>query len=331
MVKIIAPSVQRLVENEPFKKIELAARTCYQSWDFMQEGSAKKLFKKLLKRKHEAMFEHVNFIFSVETPFVWHTLNNCRVFDQRCFLRFSKIYVNNKFRNLVSGNLRTWRYLFKKFTDDAKSGNTSVIFPALPSELFEDINESNKLVIDCDEVHFKKIDIKDLTEEELLIHHTETYRFVSNRGFTHELVRHRLCSFAQESTRYINYSKKGITVVKPFNFYETLDEIQKVLNMLSLTAENNYNVSAEKDLILWAIGTLLSERIYNDRINLNTPPEFARGNLLIDTKSEIVCTATLEEWKYIFSLRISEHAHPMIRNLMEIVKGDLQSLYKITL
>ena len=128
-------------------------------------------------------------------------------------------------------------------------------------------------------------------------HATMTAHLVTNRGVTHELVRHRVASFSQESTRYCNYNKgkfRGeITVVSPTH----------------LTDEN---------LEAWRTGVHAAETAYMQMIQSGVSPQIARGVLPNDLKAEIVVTANLREWHHIFSMRCAANAHPHIRQLMKL-------------
>jgi len=125
-----------------------------------------------------------------------------------------------------------------------------------------------------------------------------TVRFVHNRGFSHEMVRHRLCSFAQESTRYCNYSadKFGgeITVIQPY----WLDENHPGL-------ENK-----------WFMAMKETEKSYFQLLEMGLPAQAARGVLPNDLKTEINVKANLREWRQIFKLRCSPAAHPDMRRVM---------------
>jgi thymidylate synthase (FAD) len=124
-------------------------------------------------------------------------------------------------------------------------------------------------------------------------------KFITDRGITHEIVRHRLCSFIQESTRYCNYSKdkfgQEITFIKP----------QEVSNM-----------AAEHDQ--WFREVQVAENCYLNLIQRQgMSPQGARSILPTCTKAEIVVKANFREWRHIFSLRaVSKAAHPDMRALM---------------
>lgn len=133
--------------------------------------------------------------------------------------------------------------------------------------------------------------------ESVIEHYNITVRFICNRGFTHELVRHRLAAYSQESTRYCNYNKdkfgSEITVIKPFEINEDTKEYD-----------------------LWKEAMQNAEKSYMAMIENGSKPENARGVLPIDIKTEIVITTNLREWKHIFKLRTSKAAHPSMRELM---------------
>ncbi len=129
-------------------------------------------------------------------------------------------------------------------------------------------------------------------------------KFISNRGFTHEMVRHRLASFAQESTRYCNYSKgKFDSQVTFVNTLEELNDIQKEgMRHCWYKAEQHY-------LTLVADGM---------------PAQIAREVLPIGIKAEIVVDANVREWRHIFKQRCSKKAHPRMRELMNPLLEELQ-------
>ena len=137
-----------------------------------------------------------------------------------------------------------------------------------------------------------------------------TARFICNRGVTHELVRHRLVSFAQESTRYCNYGRgkfgQGITVVRPQEFLQE---------------------SSDRNYIIWVSAMGACEDAYLQLIHNGVAPQIARGVLPIDLKTEIVVCANFREWMHIFSLRTSDAAHPHIRCLMIDLQDQMNGRY----
>ena len=146
--------------------------------------------------------------------------------------------------------------------------------------------------------------------EAVLEHSFLSVKFITDRGVSHELVRHRLCSFTQESTRYCDYSKdkfdKQITYVRPV----WIDPLVIIRN----TEEDWKSTSAN---YLWYQATRESENFYFDLLNKGWNPQQARSVLPNSLKTEIVVSANFREWKHIFRLRaISKAAHPQMRDLM---------------
>jgi len=130
--------------------------------------------------------------------------------------------------------------------------------------------------------------------ESVIEHVSASVRFITNRGVTHELVRHRLCAFSQESTRYVNYGGKDIEFIRPVWFDTTNKALQ----------------------FKWHAAMEDCEFRYNDLLQNGWRPEQAREVLPNSLKTEIVMTCNLREWKHVLTLRCSQKAHPQIRALM---------------
>lgn len=137
--------------------------------------------------------------------------------------------------------------------------------------------------------------------ESVLEHVSFTVRFVTDRAIANELTRHRLASFSQESTRYVKYN--DIEVIKPIEFADESEE-------------QRWFDSCDND-----------EFIYSLLIGYGTKPENARAVLPLCTKTELVMTANIREWRHILKLRLSRAAHPDMRYLMGLLSDQLiQSL-----
>ena len=141
--------------------------------------------------------------------------------------------------------------------------------------------------------------------EAMLEHAGFSVKLICDRGVSHELVRHRMASFAQESTRYCNYSKgrfRGeIAVVKP-NF---LDEKS------ALYGE-------------WEAACRYAEKAYFAMLDNGATAQEARSVLPNSLKTEVVMTANLREWRHILRLRCSSHAHPQMKELMVPLLNDVR-------
>ena len=140
-------------------------------------------------------------------------------------------------------------------------------------------------------------------------------KLTTNRGVTHELCRHRPASFAQESTRYCNYSndKFGdeITVIDPIYYVK----------------DSNVGNAGYLHHV-WVDGCRYSEEVYMRQIQNGATAQMARGNLPTDIKADIVITATLHEWHHIFHMRCEAPAHPMVRDLMIPIMDETINYYQ---
>jgi len=152
--------------------------------------------------------------------------------------------------------------------------------------------------------------INNRNHEAVLEHSFLSVKFTTDRGVSHELVRHRLCSFTQESTRYCNYSKdkfdKQITFIRPV----WIDPL-----VISINTEEDWKSTSTN--YLWYQAMRETENFYFDLLAKGWNPQQARSVLPNSLKTEIAVTANFREWKHIFQLRaISKAAHPQMRDLM---------------
>lgn len=133
--------------------------------------------------------------------------------------------------------------------------------------------------------------------EAMIEHVNLSVKFICDRGISHELVRHRLASFAQESTRYCNYNKdrfdNEITVIEPSFFEED-----------------------ETTYMAWKNSCETAERAYLFMNEQGLKPQEARSILPNSLKTEIWVTANIREWRNILKLRTAPNAHPQMRELM---------------
>ena len=142
----------------------------------------------------------------------------------------------------------------------------------------------------------------------MIEHSSLSVRFTVDRGVSHELVRHRIASFAQESTRYVNYSlDKFGNEINVINIRDGIDLDNKMKNMDSsiIDAILREWFSAMKD----------AEKHYMKMIELGATPQIARSVLPNSTKTEITITANYREWRNFFKLRVPATAHPQMREV----------------
>jgi thymidylate synthase (FAD) len=146
--------------------------------------------------------------------------------------------------------------------------------------------------------------IFDRGHHSVLEHCNISVKFITDRGISHEIVRHRIASYSQESTRYCNYSKtkfnNELTFIKPY--FESNVPIQEV----------NWEQSME-----------FAEASYRIMLRYGAKPEEARSVLPNSLKTELIMTANLREWLHFIKLRGSKQAHPQMRELVNTLKTEL--------
>ena len=155
--------------------------------------------------------------------------------------------------------------------------------------------------------------------ESVLEHSFISVKFIIDRGVSHELVRHRLCAFSQESTRYCNYNKKGITYIIPpwFNLEEGIYSVDYYYDSYDFEKDNTQlNIEYKSNEYWWLLSLARSEEYYNELINNGQQPQQARSVLPNSLKTEIVVSANAREWMHIFRLRCDKTAHPQMREIM---------------
>ncbi len=147
--------------------------------------------------------------------------------------------------------------------------------------------------------------LRDANHSAVIEHSLLSVKFVIDRGLTHELVRHRIASFAQESTRWCDYKSKGIQVICP-------NELQN-----------------EPGFSVWLRAVQQAQDNYDELRNLGYKPQIARSVLPTCLKSELVVTANWTEWRHIFKMRTSLTAHPDLRRIMIDLLEEIKSIIPI--
>lgn len=155
----------------------------------------------------------------------------------------------------------------------------------------------NKITKDSKREFIKKL--IELGHESVLEHQQITVKIICDRGVSHELVRHRIGSYTQESTRYLAY--KEIEIILPREI-EQSKEVKKIF------------LKQVREI----------EKTYLKLITIGLRPEIARNILPHCLKTEIYCSFNLREWRHIFKLRCSPSAHPQIRRIMLKVLKEFQ-------
>lgn len=286
-MKLIESSVQIIEEKDPYKMIELAGRTCYKSEDKITGDSAKEFVDRMIKLGHGAMLEHGTIYLTIDGE------------DPN----LSKIQSNPHTKvNLVPYEVLT-------------EGNYTISYKAYITTNLRVLVENNLKELLCYQV--------EPTE-----HHEKriTAKFICDRGVSHEFVRHRVFSFAQESQRYCNYNKdkfnNELTFIKPTwlniptgNYTYWDGDWCDIDNMkIQLPSDNGV-----ADNFLWCLNNAGMQ--YRLLINKGLKPQEARGVLPNATKTELVMTGFESDWESFFKLRCSGAAHPDARKLADKLRS----------
>lgn len=316
-MKVVKAGYEEINEKDIFKKVERIARVCYKSEDKIGPGTDMVMINNLISRKHYAMLEHGSLCYRVTRDiysFVVEMVGErqgeiCNLRDVMPIsrIRYSRTYDETAEHcaesYIISGNLRAW---FEFFQWAAERG----IECKQLYELWSTINTDTKGIFNTmpyyqnansDRAGVTRVkDYSTLLPEERMMHETFSVLFTCDRGVTHELVRMRDCSFAQESTRYCNYTNgkfgNEISVIKPCFFEEGTVEYES-----------------------WKTAMMYAEIAYNNLISDGAKPQEARSVLPTSVKADIVVTANLIEWKHIFALRacdVTGPAHPQMKEIM---------------
>ena len=143
--------------------------------------------------------------------------------------------------------------------------------------------------------------------ESVIEHGSITVKFICDRGVTHEIVRHRIASYSQESTRYCNYVK---------------EKFGSQITCIDLATGFRYDLSDETDrkkYEVWQRAMENAERSYFQMIELGATPQEARSVLPNSLKTELVATMDLREWRHFFRLRTDAAAHPQCREVAQML------------
>lgn len=282
-MKVVKASVSEIQETDILKKIELCGRICYKSEDRITEQSCIDFVKMLISRQHLAMTEHAPLVLNV-------TRRMAEGIVKLGHGTYLNVTLNGKQeRYIISGNVRAWYILFTEEEFRKKAKDTVIkcehymqmslgkeVYSLLFPNVYKQIVDRNYL-LSQEEV----LRLPELEAYEAAAHLYLTAHFICDRGVSHELVRHRPASFAQESTRYCNYSRedfgKEITCIDP-----------------------EFEGSATN---MWIAAMLKAERTYFSLLDWGLTPQEARGVLPTDLKTEIVMTCNLAEWQHVINLR----------------------------
>jgi thymidylate synthase (FAD) len=163
----------------------------------------------------------------------------------------------------------------------------------------------------------------------MLDHFSITVRIICDRGVTHEIVRHRIAAYAQESTRFCNYSKEKygdhLTFIKPCFFPDI--PTGEFNNASDVCLESNDQLG--RDAWLWLMAMENAEHYYLELIKEGASPGEARSVLPNSLKTEIVCTLDITAWRHFFTLRTASGAHAQMREITQPMLRKFRELFPI--
>lgn len=301
-MKLIKPYFE-IIEQAPGieglnKHIELCGRNAYKSEDKITKDSAILFVDKICKAKHESVLEH-------GTIYLKKDITDFTDIDKA--VEFTRFYCKNPYS--------------KHFVINGKYEIITTNYRVLKeNNRFEDL----QYLCEPTKNHEKRISV----------------RFVCSRSTSLELVRHRKFSFTQESQRYCNYSKdkfdNNVTFIKPLWFkYPQLD----INNPVAEKSDKNGAVFYERSYKAYWIGTdaqgfdwynedffihscQTAESCYILMLKEGCSPQEAREVLPNSTKTDIIMTGFISDWKHFFELRTAENVHPEMRRLTIPLKEE---------
>jgi thymidylate synthase (FAD) len=296
-MKVIDPSFAVLdhyfKQGFVIEQIELCGRVCYKSEDKISPGSAQSFIRRIIERGHESVLEMAEIVLYVEVG------SDSTIYK---FLetnpRFCQATKLEKKRYLLSGNPRTFRNLARDHHNLKVTKAVLRQLTELYPVLFEDLAPQRGW-IPQDGIKVSVLtpdEVDGLSVEQLIRHRTLLVNMIVNRAVTHELVRHRIASYLQESQRYCRYGESRfggeVVFIKPCFFEEPSEEYR-----------------------LWTEAMSRSEESYLNLLKTSSP-QAARTVLPNSCKTEIMVHANLAEWMHIISLRASKAADPSMREIM---------------
>lgn len=293
-MKVIAPSFEVLdyFDNESLAvRIEYCGRICYKSEDKIDHQSALPFVSKMAEHGHNSVLEMGVVTLQID----------CADNDQitELFLTQPKYLQIDRDKNrlLVTGSVRAFRELLMFHPDCAVINAMCSFLNTRHPYFFSTILPDNGFTRD-DTITVRKValtEVDQLPQASMTKHRHIAVKFIVNRAVTHEIVRHRPCSYLQESQRYCRYSddKFGseVTFIQPLFFAE-----------------------GSREYAIWQKAMADTEQMYLQLLETSTP-QAARTVLPNSCKTELIMYANLAEWKHFFKLRTTKAAEPSMREI----------------
>lgn len=300
-MKLIKPSYEILPQapglEGVYKQIEKAGRVCYKSENKITETSAKEFVDMLIKRGHLSVLEHGTIYLKIYAK--KEVINERQEDSAR-----NDVWYESR----IVYNYDDSKYLNNAYSKVTRIDHSKKIDVWTPCSY---ITTNMRVLVENGWTD----DLKYLCTPTEYHQKRTTVKFICSRSTSHQLVRHRVMSFAQESQRYCNYSldkfDNQITFVYP-SWLEEFDE-QRELD--------------ESPCPDFTYGLLYAEQIYFDLLEQGLKPQQARQILPNACKTELVVTGFNDDWKKLFDLRCSTGADPDIKEIMIPLKEALYGKY----
>jgi thymidylate synthase (FAD) len=283
------------------EQIEICGRLCYKSEHKITQGSALDFVKKMIKDRHNAVMEMATMTFFLDDPDYFLDLEHWEIL-------IMKYLVIDDYKDglLITGSIRGFREVFFQLSDDSLIKIIALQIWKKSPVLFCDYHERMKYIERESDVNdeivvkmFSDFELEELRREVPWLYFRHKFvpvRFIVNRAVTHELVRHRPCSFLQESQRYCRYANdqfgNRVTFIKPIFYEEGTEEYE-----------------------LWENSILQAEKTYLKLLKTSSP-QASRTVLPNSCKTEIIIYCSLEQWAHMFHLRTSPAAEPSMQQVM---------------
>lgn len=287
-MKLIEPSVEYIQESNPYKLIERIGRTCYKSESAITEDSCYNFVDKLIKRQHFAMLEHARFNFKLDGYSFPVELFNIPGLYVHCggdddedswILNVSMSHLYNPKWYTASDLFDVLKEMVENvYKYHRISESKRLVRNNVKLNEYETIKQITLLTtLSANDLASPVTQIPDLK--------FHTFKFVTDRGTSHELVRHR-CAVAQESTRYVDYTKDKfggeLTFIKPEDYDNWIGLIRDEFNGTMKAAESSYKWLVTKGKLT---------------------PQIARQWLPHALKTEVILTMNERQWEHFFNLR----------------------------
>lgn len=305
-MNVISPSYQildQLDQQSLAVRIEFCGRICYKSEDKISQESALPFVEKMAEHGHNSVLEMGVVTLEIACP------------DQTaitelflCQPKYLHISCEEN-RLLITGSIRAFRELLIFHSDCAVVKASCALLHERHSYFFSTLLPEKGLK-SVEGIAVRKVPLEELEQLSPKLwakHRYIAVKFIVNRAVTHELVRHRPCSFLQESQRYCRYSDKKfgneVTFIKPMFWEEGSEEYS-----------------------LWQQAMQDAEKQYLKLLETSTA-QAARTALPNSCKTEIIVYANLEEWQHIFKLRCSKAAEPSMREVIVPLHKEFQRIF----